>query len=107
MSFLGKLVGEDLSEEIKNNNPRKEQTEINSKRKNINKKIIIFIVLFTIVIGGASFYLFSHQKRVDACKKECYYRSESNSLLHPKGWNYNYRVFETQNQCIDYCLINK
>ena len=74
----------------------------------MKKKIIILIVILVVVIGGIiGFLSYQKNKSIEICKKRCIYRPESVGILTKKGWNYEGRVFETQEQCIDYCLINK
>jgi len=72
------------------------------------KKVIIVIIILIII--GSGYYYF-HQKNVKECKKECIYYSETlgEGRIYniKKGWNYGSRVFETQEQCVEYCLINQ
>jgi len=84
------------------------------------KKIIIFTIFILILIGGGYYYL--HKQKVNKCKEECIYipfeyeypgAGVERFLKDPKKvkadyWRFgkfpNYRKFQTQEQCIDYCL---
>lgn len=74
------------------------------------KKIGIGIGIFVIIVITFSFWLFK-QGEINYCKDKCVYRSprESTRGLSDKGdyWVYIAMRFETQDQCIDYCLRNK
>jgi len=68
--------------------------------------LVIIIIGVIIVVIGYSLYN-NHQKRVSTCKEHCDYYSVT------KFWGYSEKStfiplpsknFETQEQCIDYCL---
>ena len=91
-----------------------------------NKIVILIIVLILIGFGGGVWYYQNHQKSVNLCKDNCSYippreaQEKTGGLLNytstDKGdyWLYSTaildlpsRKFETQDQCIDYCLSVK
>ncbi|GAI07058.1 unnamed protein product [marine sediment metagenome] len=95
-----------------------------TKKEKINLLIAGLIVLTA--IGGWWFY--NHQKDVNICKEKCVY-VENKPFVSGFGsvfdspkekeiqgeyvWRYrsdtngSSRIFETQKQCIDYCLMDK
>jgi len=74
------------------------------------KKIIevIFLIIIGLILIIAGNWYYQHKKAINICKDKCYYRSYENSvLMRGIGWYYREefnKVFETQEQCIDYCL---
>ena len=89
------------------------------------KKPIIILIIFLILIGvgvGAWYYQ-NHQKVVSSCKEKCKYKIWGGgkstyfgvSTEYQKGEAWKYypnrfdvdpeRIFETQDQCIDYCIM--
>jgi len=86
------------------------------------KRFIPLIIVILILIGvGIGIWYYQHQKAVKLCKEECNYiapkefnesggnsLSEQYSARHGKDkgdyWLGKNKKFETQDQCIDYCL---
>jgi len=76
----------------------------------MNKKDkIILIIIAVIIIAVVSFILINkHRIKKNECIKECIYYSEERGtglFREHKGWNFEGRVFETREQCLNYCLI--
>lgn len=85
---------------------------------NKNNKIIVSIVLvIAVIIFVYLIIYFNHQNKLSACMEKCFYTpakenptNDSGGLLGrlPKDtgdyWQYETRNFETQKQCLDYCL---
>ncbi len=81
-----------------------------------NRNIIITLFIVIILIGGVYYYF--QKQNINYCKDKCYYvpskepiegRGTGRIISGDKGnyWTYILRNFETQEQCIDYCLRNK
>jgi hypothetical protein len=72
------------------------------------KKYWWLIIIITALITGGIFY----KRNIDFCKDNCSYvpAKEAGGIISPdKGnyWRYEERKFESQEQCVDYCLRNK
>jgi len=70
----------------------------------IIKLFLVIVMGVIMVVIGYSLYD-NHQKKVSACKEHCDYYSVT------KFWGYSETLsitpsknFETQEQCVDYCL---
>jgi hypothetical protein len=77
----------------------------NSKINKLTLPIMILIAI-VVLVGGLSI---SKNKR-NECIKECYYHNTSSWLSDKSGemvWSFKGRNFETRNQCLDYCILNK
>ena len=64
--------------------------------------IILFLLPFVVV-----WYL-SHQKAVKECKLECVYNSEKEEWRYGSGTSWGIskiKKFQTQEQCVEHCLI--
>lgn len=82
----------------------------------MNKKIIFFIFsLIAIVLIGiiiAYFYIENYKTAWNSCKTLCTYQVEEGiDKLGADNWHINidgkYSVFQTQEQCIIYCIKEK
>jgi len=89
---------------------------------NKNTKIIISIVLVVIVLVSVFLIIYlNRQNKLSICMEKCSYISPKNPTGVPTGrsassimrsldkgdyWQYidTIKIFETQNQCLDYCL---
>jgi hypothetical protein len=79
----------------------------------MKSKIILGVIFLALL--GAAFYLFQHQKKLNFCKDQCTYiapRDPDNGgrlYKDDKGdyWIIGSRKFETQGQCLDYCVSVK
>ena len=70
-----------------------------TKKGKIN--LIIAGVIVLVIIGGWWFY--SHQKNTNICKDECRYSPTAPVWVYDEEDKPN-KIFETQDQCVDYCL---
>ena len=91
----------------------------------MKKAITITILVIAIISVIFLILYFNHQNKLSAktseCTEECSYisprewkdtgdsRNIASNLIKDKGdyWVYNQKKLETQQQCIDYCLIVK
>jgi len=84
----------------------------------IQKVDIVILIIIVIVVG----FIFINEHRIarNECIKECVYgedvafRTEENnglkSLVSGSGemvWKFDNRIFETKDECFDYCMIVK
>lgn len=75
------------------------------------KKSLIVIIIIVVIVGAIVGYVLynNHQKRVSICKESCSYYPAGKSWGIPstnkEGKYIAPKYFETQEQCIDYCLI--
>ena len=82
----------------------------------MNKKIIILIIIIFIVIGAICWYYYSRHIKILDCREQCMYLAEpegregGGSRIYIPGHNSywffleNYEKFETQEECVNYCL---
>ena len=79
-----------------------------------------FIVVLSIIVVIASIiliYYFNRQNKLSACMEKCFYTPSKENATNDSGgllgrlpkdkgdyWSYESRNFETQSQCLDYCL---
>jgi len=90
----------------------------------MKKKIIIFSIVIVLILIGTGVWWEQHQKAVNLCKEKCRYVPKTITITPPSKWeqgmnntdyDYIWRFypdptgypkgnFETQDQCIDYCL---
>jgi len=76
-------------------------------------KIIFLIIIGLMLIMAVNWY-YQNKKAVNICKNECNYQSyevDTRVIKKGMGWYYSpefslfaQKAFETQKQCIDYCL---
>lgn len=73
-----------------------------------NSTKIIIVLLLIIILAGGIYFIIQNQKitKRNECIKECYYteKSESGRLYNIEGWHFDNRLFETREQCLDYCI---
>lgn len=85
--------------------------------KELEKKDLIVLVIVLILIGTGIWWS-QNQKAINLCKEKCVYitTERRGTLTKPEYvkvdyWRFGeypkYRKFETQKQCIDYCLSVK
>lgn len=76
-----------------------------------NRNIIITFFIIIILIGGVYYYF--RRQNINYCKDNCSYfpprEPSERGMSRDMGdyWTYILRNFETQEQCVDYCLRNK
>jgi len=78
--------------------------------KKITKGILLIIISLMLIMAVNWYY--QNKKAMNICKDKCYYQNyESLVLKRGIGWYYPsgsslfaQKAFETQEQCIDYCL---
>lgn len=79
------------------------------QHQNKKNKIIILVLVITLIGVGVLWH--QHQEDVNSCKDECRFLPEQEAWLYGHAYGLSFSIsgktFETQDQCIDYCLSRK
>ena len=73
--------------------------------KEMKKHLLGIIIL--ILLGFVVVWYLPHQKAVKECKLKCVYNSEEKEWRYGSGpyWDFIINKFQTQEQCVEHCLI--
>jgi len=70
------------------------------------KKSIKIITVVVIIVLICAVYFVSHNKKRNSCIKECYWGGATSISDH---WQIDYmgvsKMFQTREQCLDYCVL--